>query len=164
MVDINAGIITARTSEIGLEPAPFPVQWVMEGRPQAYAKEIARSRDGTMTVTIWSCTTGRFRWQYTVDETVHIVSGEVFILDHGNSERRLGPGDTAFFPAGSSSIWRVTRDVLKVAVCRCPMPRAAGLAIRIWNRISRATRIFWPPFGQRISRGLARPLPLADYL
>src|SRR5689334_19179680 len=138
MVDVYGNIITASSRELDLEPAPFPAEWVVEGRPEARAKEIARSHDGTMSVVVWSCTNGLFRWDYTVDEMVHIVSGEVFILDHANAERRLGPGDTAFFPAGSRSIWRVTQEVRKVAVCRIAMPKVAGLVVRAWNRISRA--------------------------
>ena len=33
----------------------------------------------------------------TVDETLHVISGEVFITNHGGAERRLGPGDMAPF-------------------------------------------------------------------
>ena len=47
----------------------------------------------------WSCSAGRFNWHYTVDETVHIISGEVFVTDHKGETHRLGPGDMAFFPA-----------------------------------------------------------------
>jgi uncharacterized cupin superfamily protein len=133
-------IVTVSPRDIDLEPSPFPSEWVLEGRPEAHAKEIARSRDRTMNVVVWSCTRGRFRWQYLVDEMVHVLSGEVFIVDHTNTERRLGPGDTAFFPAGSSSVWRVTQDVRKVAVCRHEMPMLVSLALRIWKRVARAVQ------------------------
>jgi uncharacterized cupin superfamily protein len=56
---------------------------------------------------VWFCTQGRFRWDYLVDEMVHILSGEVFIVGQNDTERRLGPASTAFFPAGSWSAWRV---------------------------------------------------------
>ena len=108
---------------------------MLDGSPQAHAKEIARSRDGAMTVVAWSCTKGRFRWQYLVDEMAHVLSGEVIIVDHTDTERRLGPGDTAFFPAGSWSTWHVTQDVRKVAVCRVAVPKLVAFALRIWNRI-----------------------------
>src|SRR5882724_6597249 len=90
-------IVTANPATIELAPSPFPAEWVLEGRPQARATAIARSRDGAMTVVAWSCTKGRFQWHYSVDEMVHILSGEVFITDQSGTERRLGPGDTAFF-------------------------------------------------------------------
>jgi uncharacterized cupin superfamily protein len=43
------------------------------------------------------------RWHYAVDETVHIISGEVIVTDEQGRVHRLGPGDMAFFPAGSHS-------------------------------------------------------------
>jgi uncharacterized cupin superfamily protein len=132
----QAVIVNPATVE--LSPSPFPAEWVVEGSPRARATAIAHSRDGAMTVIAWSCTQGRFRWQYQVDEMVHILSGEVFVTDQSGSERRLGPGDTAFFPAGSSSVWRVTRDVRKVAVCHVAMPKLICLTLRAWNKLWRA--------------------------
>lgn len=123
-------VVTACAAAVELDSAPFPQEWVLDGRPQARAKEIARSRDGAMTVIAWSCTKGRFRWQYLVDEMAHILSGEVVIVDHTDTERRLGPGDTAFFPAGSSSVWHVKDDVPKsrCAASRCPSRWRLGCA------------------------------------
>jgi hypothetical protein len=83
----------------------------------------------------WSCTPGRFEWHYAVDETVHIISGEVFVTDEHGKVHRLGPGDMAFFPAGSHCVWRVTKEVRKLAVCRHSMPRPFGLALRAWNKV-----------------------------
>jgi uncharacterized cupin superfamily protein len=128
-------VVTASPASVELDPAPFPPEWVLDGTPQAHAKEIARSHDGAMRVIAWSCTKGQFRWQYLVDEMAHILSGEVTIVDHTKTERHLGPGDTAFFPAGSWSVWHVTQDVRKVAVCRIAVPKLVALALRIWNRI-----------------------------
>jgi hypothetical protein len=116
-----------------LEPSSFPREWVLEGNPQARAKEIARSDDASMRLIVWSCTQGRFRWQYSVDETVQILSGEVIVTDHNGEECRLGPGDSAFFPAGTTSVWHVTEPVRKVAVCRARLPRVVTLGLRAWN-------------------------------
>ena len=85
-------------------------------------KRLAVSADGTSSIMAWSCTTGRFNWHYHVDETLHIISGEVFVTDENGLSRRLGPGDMVFFPAGSSSVWHVTKDVRKLAFCRHSMP------------------------------------------
>jgi uncharacterized cupin superfamily protein len=130
-------VITANPATVELFPSPLLAEWVLEGSPQAKATAIAHSRDGAMTVIAWSCTKGRFRWQYQVDEMVHILSGEVIITDQSGTERRLGPGDTALFPAGSSSVWQVIQDVRKVAVCHVAVPQLVGLALRIWNKLSR---------------------------
>jgi uncharacterized protein len=131
-------VVSVNPATVELSASPFPAEWVLEGSPQAQATAIAHSRDGAMTVIAWSCTKGRFRWQYQVDEMAHILSGEVFITDQSGTERRLGPGDTVFFPAGSSSVWEVTRDVRKVAVCHVAVPKLVGLSLRIWNRLCRA--------------------------
>jgi uncharacterized cupin superfamily protein len=130
-------VVTANPATVELSPSPFPAEWVREGSPQAQATAIAHSRDGAMTVIAWSCTKGRFRWQYHVDEMAHILSGEVFITDQSGTERRLGPGDTVFFAAGSWSDWHVIKDVRKVAVCHVAVPKVVGLGLRVWSKLCR---------------------------
>jgi uncharacterized cupin superfamily protein len=137
MPQVSQHVVTTNPATVELYPSPFPAEWVLEGRPQAQATAIAHSRDGAMTVIAWSCSKGRFRWQYHVDEMAHILSGEVFITDQSGTERRLGPGDTVFFPAGSWSVWQVTQDVRKIAVCHAAVPKLLGLALRAWNRLCR---------------------------
>jgi hypothetical protein len=83
----------------------------------------------------WSCTAGRFNWHYAVDETIHIISGEVFVTNEKNEKHRLGPGDMVFFPAGSQSTWHVPHGVRKFAVCRHSMPRSLGVTLRAWNKL-----------------------------
>jgi uncharacterized protein len=128
-------IVIADPSTVALDPAPIKPGWIVEGAPQARARELARSADGTAVVVAWSCTAGRFHWHYGVDETLHVISGEVFITNPDGVERRLGPGDMAFFPAGSSSLWRVPCAVRKLAVCRHAMPRPLGFALRAWKKL-----------------------------
>jgi uncharacterized cupin superfamily protein len=139
-------IVIAPPAEVELEPAPIPTDWILAGTPEARSRQLARSQDGASSVMAWSCTAGRFNWQYMVDETVHIISGEVFITNEKGEECRLGPGDMAFFPAGSRSTWRVPVAVRKLAVCRQAMPLPFGFALRAWNKVARTMlAIFWPP-------------------
>src|SRR6202051_2246268 len=119
-------VVTANPGTVELSPSPFPSEWILDGCPRARATAIAHSRDGAMTVIAWSCTKGRFRWQYQVDEMAHILSGEVIITDQSGTERRLGPGDTAFFPAGSTSVWQVIRGGRKIGGCRVDVPPLRG--------------------------------------
>jgi uncharacterized protein len=138
-------IVIACPAAVDLAPAPIPREWILSGEPEARSAPLAHSRDGASSVMAWSCTAGRFNWHYTVDETVHIISGEVFITDQTGQERRLGPGDMAFFPAGCRSTWRVPVAVRKLAVCRQAMPGLFGFALRVWNRLTRTLKaIFWP--------------------
>jgi uncharacterized cupin superfamily protein len=139
-------IVIAPPAEVELAPAPIPTDWILAGTPEARSRQLARSHDGASSVMAWSCTAGRFNWHYTVDETVHIISGEVFVTNEKGEECRLGPGDMAFFPAGSHSTWRVPVAVRKLAVCRQAMPLPFGFALRAWNKLARIMLgIFWPP-------------------
>jgi uncharacterized protein len=128
-------IVFAVPADVDLAPAPIPDAWIIEGTPQARSKRLAQSADGTSTVMAWSCTAGRFKWHYTVDETVHVISGEVFVTDEKGATHRVGPGDMVFFPAGSSSVWHVPDQVRKLAFCRQSMPRPLGYALRAWNKL-----------------------------
>ena len=103
-------VVFAAPARVELDSNPVCPDWIIEGTPQARAKCLARSADGTSSIMAWSCTPGCFEWYYAVDETVHIIHGEVFVTDEEGRIHRLGPGDMAFFPAGSRSIWPVTKE------------------------------------------------------
>ncbi len=124
----------AAPADVELVPDPIRPNWIIEGKPEARSLRLAESADGTSMVMAWSCTAGRFRWCYAVDETVHIISGEVLVTDGSGATRCLGPGDMAFFPAGSRSTWTVPKEVRKLAVCRHSMPRPFGHVLRAWNK------------------------------
>lgn len=129
-------VVFAAPAEVELLPAPIPPHWVIEGAPRAHSKRLATSADGTSSVVAWSCTPGRFRWHYDVDETLHIISGEIFVTDEKGQSRRLGAGDMVFFPAGSTSLWHVTKDVRKLAFCRHAVPPPIGFALRAWKKLA----------------------------
>ena len=133
-------IITSHAGDIELFPDPVPKDWVLDGCPEARAHRIARSSDDGMWITVWACSRGTFRWHYNVDETAHILSGEVLIIDDSGTERRLRAGDTAFFPAGTSVVWHVTREVRKLAVCRVPVPKPVVAGSKLWGRIRNRLR------------------------
>jgi uncharacterized protein len=128
-------IVFAAPADVDLDLSAISPAWIIEGTPQTRTKCLARSADGTAAVFAWSCTAGRFHWHYAVDETLHILSGEVFVTDEKGKAQRLGPGDMAFFPAGSRSIWHVPHEVRKLAVCRHAMPRPLGFMLRAWNKV-----------------------------
>jgi uncharacterized protein len=128
-------VVFAVPESVELDPAPIPQSWIIEGTPQARSKRLTTSADRTSSVMAWSCTPGRFKWHYTVDETLHIFAGEVFVTDEKGAVHRLGPGDMAFFPAGSVSTWQVTQTVRKLAFCRHSMPFLLGFALRVWNKL-----------------------------
>jgi len=140
---VSQPVVFAAPAGIALDPSPIDPDWIVEGTPQVRSTRLARSADGTASVYAWSCTAGRFHWHYTVDETLHIISGEVFVTDEKGEVRRLGPGDMVFFPAGSRSLWHVPKEVRKLAVCRHAMPRPLGFLLRAWTKLANLPRSFF---------------------
>ena len=62
-----------------LEDHPINPDWILEGAPHARISEWGESPDGTTSHWTWSCTAGRFRWYYDVDESIVVVAGSVSI-------------------------------------------------------------------------------------
>lgn len=56
---------------------------------------------------------GPFRYDFELNETIHVVEGEVVITVDGGPTLELGPGDIASFAAGSSATWRIARTPFK---------------------------------------------------
>jgi hypothetical protein len=75
--------------------------------------------------------------RYGEDETVVIVSGEVFIRTKKGEESRLGQRDMGFFPAGTSCLWRINHRVKKVAILRKDLPPPLGIGLRAWHKFLR---------------------------
>ena len=134
---MSESIVLTAPAQVDLRPAPIAAEWILADAPEAQCEVISRSRDGAAFSVVWECSPGVFNWHYREDETVVLLAGEVFITDDSGIERRLGPGDTGFFPAGSSCRWRVTERVKKVAVLRKSLPLPLGLSLRAWNRFLR---------------------------
>jgi uncharacterized protein len=131
---ILRSIVMATPADVELDLEPIPQEWILSGTPVARSKTLARSRDWTSAVVVWDCTAGSFRWHYGQDETVLFLSGEAFLLLENGSERRFGPGDLGFVPAGTTCTWRVAGQVRKVAVVRESMWRPLGLCLKAWKK------------------------------
>ncbi len=131
-------VIISADKSADLEPSPIVADWILEGEPAARAKVLAMTQDKTARIMSWDCTPGVFNWHYDEeDEVIYIISGEVFISTGDGRESRLGPGDVALFPAGSSCTWRVTKPVRKVAFLRKRMPPLVSLGVRAWRKLLR---------------------------
>jgi uncharacterized protein len=134
---MSKAIVTAIPSVVELTPEPIPSEWILSGTPEARSNRIVRSHDWTSSVVVWDCTAGRFNWHYGTDEVIIVVSGEAFLLNPNGDERRFGPGDVGFFPAGTSVTWRVPKGIRKVAVLRETMWRPLGFGLKAWNKMLR---------------------------
>jgi uncharacterized protein len=114
-----------------------PMTNVVDGEPKSGTRILATSHDRNSIVWVWECSVGSFIWHYGEDETVYIISGEVFISTGTGEERRLGEGDMAVFPGGVSCNWRVTQPLKKIAITRKDLPRPLGFAVRACHKLVR---------------------------
>lgn len=121
----------------GAATEPVSPQLVKTGIPIMRTWRVVRSHDLTSDVVVWECSAGVFECRYSQDETLMVISGEAFIRDEKGQERRLGPGDLGFFPAGTSCIWRVPDRVRKIAVLRETVWRPMGFGVKVWKRLVR---------------------------
>jgi len=130
---MSKSIVVAPATTADRTAGPVTPSWVLSGKPETRSKELARSHDRTSNVMAWDCTAGSFTWHYNKDEVLVVLEGEAFITNETGEERRIGPGDVVFFPAGTSSKWHVPKYIRKVAFLRHTMPRPFGLAVLAWN-------------------------------
>jgi uncharacterized cupin superfamily protein len=128
-------VVTANVSSTELFLGPMTN--VVDGAPKSGTKILATSHDGNSIVWVWECSTGSFIWHYGEDETVYIISGEVFISTDNGEERRLGPGDMAVFPGGVSCRWRITAPVRKFAITRKDLPLPVGFSVRACHKLAK---------------------------
>jgi uncharacterized cupin superfamily protein len=126
-------------TDIELKSAPIRREWILDGDPVARNQVLARSEDRMATTLVWDCTAGRFRWIYDVDETIHILDGEVRLTAADGSVKRLCAGDVVFFPAGSSATWQIDRYVRKLAFFRQPVPKSMSLFLRAFRKAAEMT-------------------------
>jgi uncharacterized protein len=117
------GARTLRHDAHGLEPAPIPRAWILEGNPVARHKRLAATGDRLATVFMWDCTAGRFNWLYAEDEIAHVLEGSVIVQDAAGARQALQAGDTFLFPAGARYQWAVPGYVRKIAFLHSPLSR-----------------------------------------
>ena len=122
---------------------PINEEWIIEGSPKAHGAMLSRSADHTAYTALWTCTAGKFRWVYHIEETAHFLDGSASI-DDGSALRRFGPGDVVFFPAGSTAVWTVEDFVRKLAFCRKAPPAPIGTAIKALREIKASVGFLSP--------------------
>ncbi|MDD0809776.1 cupin domain-containing protein [Curvibacter sp. RS43] len=110
-------------------------EWVIDGKPNFRATEIRRSHDGRTTTGLWACDgPSTFEWHFWIDETVHLLEGEVQVTYQGR-QFTLKPGDTATFLAGTRATWHVPQLARKAFSLHEP-----GRLIRLWRRLNLSTQ------------------------
>ncbi len=101
------------------DKAPPMVAWpefdsIISGKPKQSAYTAYTSPDGAFMTGLWSCTPGKFRVTYTVNETIYILSGRVKITKDGEAPRTFGPDDAIVVPVGWAGTWEVLETIRKI--------------------------------------------------
>lgn len=148
----GAGFLTADARRRDLTASPITPEHVLDGEPIARSVLLTASDDGLVSTYLWDCTAGRFHWPFGVDEIVHILDGEVHVTGDDGETVVLRPGDVAYFPLHSRTIWHVPEYVRKLAVHRAPRP--LPLPLRAARKLKRLAT----------SSGAAIALPMVDAL
>ncbi|MHA7775894.1 cupin domain-containing protein [Roseibium sp. M-1] len=120
-----------------LESSPIHADWVLEGSPDARCRNLSQIGDMWTVVDHWSCTAGKFRWQYFFDETILILEGEAFITDENGVNYHAVPGMTLSFPDGTAAVWHVPDYVRKIAFNQKSVPSYLRLFCKVVNKIHR---------------------------
>jgi uncharacterized cupin superfamily protein len=123
MVETATGRIhTVSAPTAALDPWPIPESQITGGSPQAAGRFLWQSEDKRLGNGVWTCAPGSFTWEYTWDETIYLLEGEVTIADQDGNSNTYRAGDLFFVPAGTSSSWEVTKAVRKVFHLRSDTP------------------------------------------
>jgi uncharacterized cupin superfamily protein len=111
-----------RITDTELVAWALPAEWVLDGTPDARGAVISRSDDSRIIRGVWECTPGRFKWVFSYDETLVVVSGRATVeLDTGE-QTELEPGVMAFFGRGHDSTWTVHETLRKGFHADSPEP------------------------------------------
>jgi uncharacterized protein len=123
------------TPDHGLEPAPIPREWILEGEPVTRWRMLAGSSDDRAFTVMWDCTASCFNWYYDADETIFVLEGSVIITDPQGHRQTLRPTDSYLFPGGSRYHWNVPVYVRKVAFIHMPLPPTLRYARRFYRSL-----------------------------
>ena len=131
-------IVTASPATLELDQiGSIPTDWVIGDKVETRSKMLSRTRDWTANVVVWECGAGSYRWHYNQDEFIIVISGGGFMTNDKGEERWFGPGDVAFFPAGSNANWRHPDHFRKVAVLKESLWRPLGMGLKVWKKALR---------------------------
>ena len=105
-----------------LEPWPLPPESIVSGKPDASGAVFSKSADGRSVRALWDCTPGSFRWTWTYDETLVVVTGRAIVrLDDGRVVD-IRAGDLAYFERGQAGIWETVEHLRKAFHAESPDP------------------------------------------
>ena len=118
----SPGIRAIHAPTARLDPWPIPPGLVLSGSPEAAGRFLWQSEDKRLGAGVWTCTPGSFTWDYTWDETICLLEGEVAITDQNGRVTRLKAGDVIFVTKGHRPTWKVSRTARNAFHLRSDSP------------------------------------------
>jgi uncharacterized cupin superfamily protein len=134
---VSKTILKVTPAVLELESDAIPPDWLLSGAPETRSKLLLRTHDFLAQVIIWECGAVSYKWHYTSDEAYIVISGEGFMTDEKGIEYRFGPGDVAFFPAGTNATWRHPDHFRKVAFLKESFGRPVGFCLKACSKLFR---------------------------
>jgi len=105
-----------------LDPWPIPEGDVLEGSPSASGNILWQSDNQCLLNGVWSCTSGSFQFDFTWDETIYFIEGQVEIIDQLEHSQIYNAGDYIHISKGTKTVWNVKKTLLKVFYIRSDAP------------------------------------------
>ena len=106
-------ISTFAWNDLQLDDWLIPQENILEGQPDASGSIIYMTNDKTSCSGIWQCKPGKFRWEYTWNESIYIISGRGKIFEESGAIHELSPGKMVHFNMGLKSTWVVEELIQK---------------------------------------------------
>ena len=107
-------IKSTTVSQTNLQPWPIGEENILSGDAKAYGTILWQSKNKLLCNGVWSCTTGKFNWEYTWNETLYIVEGKLSILIDNDNGKEYAAGDLVFIAKGTQTTWTIIEPVRKV--------------------------------------------------
>ena len=107
-------ITSTTVTETNLDPWPIDKTNILTGDAEAHGTVLWQSEDKLLCNGVWSCTTGKFNWEYTWNETFYLVQGKISISIDDAESKEYNSGDLVFVPTGTNTTWTIIKPVRKV--------------------------------------------------
>ena len=105
-----------------LESWPVPEEDILQGNPAPSGKVLWQSDNQCLLNGVWSCTRGSFQFEFTWDETIYFIDGQVEISDQSGHSQIYNGGDYIHISKGTKTVWKVKQKILKVFYIRSDDP------------------------------------------
>ena len=110
----KTSIASTTVSETKLDPWPIDTTNILVGDAEAHGTVLWQSEDKLLCNGVWSCTTGKFNWEYTWNETFYLVQGKISISIDNAESKEYNSGDLVFVTTGTNTTWTIIEPVRKV--------------------------------------------------